>query len=153
MLKPLKKTHTKEETMPTNAKICPVFGLYAASRKLIKLNTKELEKLGLTYPQYLVLSCLLKEDGQSVDKIGQALFLDSGTLTPLLKRLEANGFIIRNRSTEDERQRVINLTLEGRGLEEEFHALRQKIRTKLGVSHDEVQQLIQVLQKILSADI
>src|SRR3990167_6566678 len=86
------KSHTKEETrMTNNITMCPVFGLYAASRKLIKIYTKELEKLEVTYPQYLVISCLLHKDGQSVDKIGQELFLDSGTLTPLLKRLETHG--------------------------------------------------------------
>lgn len=139
--------------MTSNIKMCPVFGLYAASRKLIKIYTKELEKLEVTYPQYLVISCLLQEDGQSVDKIGQELFLDSGTLTPLLKRLEANGFIIRNRSIEDERQRVINLTPKGRDFEKVLKPLRQEIRSKLRVFQDDVHQLIQMLQKILSADV
>jgi MarR family transcriptional regulator, organic hydroperoxide resistance regulator len=139
--------------MTNSIKKCPVFNLYAASRKLIKIYTKELERLEVTYPQYLVMSCLLQEDGQSVDKIGQELFLDSGTLTPLLKRLEANGFIIRNRSTEDERQRVINLTPKGRDFDKSLQPLRQEIRSKVGVSQDDVQQLIRILHKILSTEI
>lgn len=139
--------------MTSIVKMCPVFGLYAASRKLIKIYTKELEKLEVTYPQYLVISCLLQVDGQSVDKIGQELSLDSGTLTPLLKRLEANGFIVRNRSLKDERQRVIDLTPKGRDLEKALKPLRHGIRSKLGISQDDVQQLTQVLHKILSANV
>jgi DNA-binding MarR family transcriptional regulator len=131
-------------------KKCPVFGLYAASRKLIKVYANELETLGLTYPQYLVISCLLHKDGVSVDEIGQELFLDSGTLTPLLKRLEVNGLITREHSKQDERKRVITLTLQGRNLEKDLDVLRQKIRIKFQVSPEETQQLIQMLTKILS---
>jgi len=141
------------KTMTDNVKMCPVFGFYAVSRKLIKMYTKELEKLEVTYPQYLVISCLLQEDGQSVDKIGQELFLDSGTLTPLLKRLEIKGFVLRNRSTEDERQRVIKLTPKGRDFEKSLESLRHEIRSKLHISHDEVQQLITIIHKILSTDV
>lgn len=148
------KNHIQEEMrMTNNITMCPVFGLYAASRRLIKIYTKELEKLEVTYPQYLVISCLLRKDGQSVDKLGQELFLDSGTLTPLLKRLEAHGFIIRNRSTEDERQRVINLTPKGQEFEKILQPLRHEIRSKIGVSQDDVQHLLRVLHKILSADV
>jgi DNA-binding MarR family transcriptional regulator len=134
-------------------KKCPVFGLYAASRKLIKVYTNELEALGLTYPQYLVISCLLHKDGVSVDEIGQELFLDSGTLTPLLKRLEANGLITREHSRQDERKRVIALTPEGRNLEKDLNVVRQNIQMKFQISLEEIQQLIQVLVKVLSTDI
>ena len=136
-----------------NIKNCPVFGLYAESRKLIKVYTNELEALGLTYPQYLVISCLLHKDGISVDEIGQELFLDSGTLTPLLKRLAANGLIIREHSKQDERKRVITLTPEGRNLEKSLDVLRQNIQLKFQVAPEEIQQLSQVLTKILSTDI
>jgi MarR family transcriptional regulator, organic hydroperoxide resistance regulator len=136
-----------------NINNCPVFGLYAASRKLIKVYTNELEALGLTYPQYLVISCLLYKDGASVDEIGQELFLDSGTLTPLLKRLAANGLITREHSKQDERKRVITLTPEGRNLEKSLDVLRQNIQLKFQVAPEEIQQLSQVLTKILSTDI
>ena len=136
-----------------NIKNCPVFGLYAASRKLIKVYTNELEALGLTYPQYLVISCLLHKDGISVDEIGQELFLDSGTLTPLLKRLAANGLITREHSKQDERKRVITLTPEGRNLEKSLNVLRQNIQLRFQVVPEEIQQLSQVLTKILSTDI
>ena len=75
-----------------------------------------LDKIGLTYPQYLVMLVLWQEDGLLVKSIGEKLFLDSGTLTPLLKRLEASGLILRTRDLEDERQVRITLTREGRAL-------------------------------------
>lgn len=130
-----------------------MFGLYAASRKLIKIYASELETLRLTYPQYLVISCLLHKDGTSVDEIGQELFLDSGTLTPLLKRLEANGLITRQHSKEDERKRVIKLTSNGRNLEKNLHLLRQKIQSKFQIPPEEIQQLTQTLAKIIEKNI
>src|ERR1044071_8771075 len=81
-----------------------------------------LDKLGLTYPQYLVMLVLWERDGVPVKDIGERLFLDSGTLTPLLKRLEAAQLIKRTRGTEDERQGMIALTSQG-------HALKEKART------------------------
>lgn len=132
---------------------CPVFSLYAASRKLIKIYTKELEKLEVTYPQYLVISCLLDKDACSVDEIGSQIFLDSGTLTPLLKRLEANGLIKREHSTEDERKRVISLTSKGRKFQNLVDTIRQRISTKVSLSKDEVHQLVHLLHKILKAEI
>lgn len=134
-------------------RMCPVFGLYAASRKLIKIYTRELEKVDLTYPQYLVISCLLNNDGSSVDEIGQELFLDSGTLTPLLKRLEVNGLITREHSKQDERKRIIKLTHVGREFEKVLLPIRKEIRSKVQISMDEVQQLTRVLDKILSSHI
>ncbi|MDB5852961.1 MAG: MarR family transcriptional regulator [Herminiimonas sp.] len=92
------------------------FALYSASLALTKTYKPHLEKLGLTYPQYLVMLVLWQQDRLAVKSIGERLFLDSGTLTPLLKRLESAGFIERNRDPQDERQVVISLTREGRAL-------------------------------------
>ena len=92
------------------------FALYSASLAMTKTYKSLLDKLGLTYPQYLVMLVLWQEDGLLVKTIGENLFLDSGTLTPLLKRLEASGFIVRARDLEDERQVRITLTREGRAL-------------------------------------
>ena len=92
------------------------FALYSASLAMTKTYKLLLDKLGLTYPQYLVMLVLWQEDGLLVKTIGENLFLDSGTLTPLLKRLEASGFIVRARDLEDERQVRITLTREGRAL-------------------------------------
>lgn len=92
------------------------FPLYAASRLTTKLYAPYLEELGLTYPQYLVMLTLWEEDAQSVKAIGRRLYLESNTLTPLLKRLQQKGLIDRTRSTEDERTVIISLTAAGEDL-------------------------------------
>jgi len=98
-------------------KLC--FPLYAASRKVVRLYTPLLEPLGLTYTQYITLLALWEQDGLAIKDLGQLLFLDSGTLTPLLKKLEQQGLIRRNRSGLDERVVTVHLTEAG-------HALKQR---------------------------
>jgi DNA-binding MarR family transcriptional regulator len=93
------------------------FALYAASRAMIQAYQPLLSPLGLTYPQYLALLVLWEEDGASVKRLGERLQLDSGTLTPLLKRLEAAGLVSRVRDRVDERVVRIHLTAAGRALE------------------------------------
>ena len=92
------------------------FALYSASLAMTKLYKPLLYELGLTYPQYLALLVLWEQDGVGVSELGQRLNLDSGTLTPLLKRLEAAGLLSRLRDTEDERRVRVVLTAEGRAL-------------------------------------
>jgi DNA-binding MarR family transcriptional regulator len=92
------------------------FALYSASHAMTKAYKPLLDRLGLTYPQYLVMLVLWEQDAILVKDIGARLFLDSGTLTPLLKRLEANGLVTRNRDPQDERQVRISLRAEGRAL-------------------------------------
>lgn len=89
------------------------FALYSASLAMTKLYKPLLETLALTYPQYLVMLVLWERDGVTVSALGERLTLDSGTLTPLLKRLEQAGLLSRQRSTEDERQVLVSLTSEG----------------------------------------
>ena len=92
------------------------FSLYSAGRAMSKAYRPLLEPLGLTYPQYLVMMVLWAGDGLTVSEIGERLFLDSATLTPLLKRLQAAGLVTRTRASEDERQVLIALTAAGRAL-------------------------------------
>ena len=94
------------------------FALYSASHAMTKTYKPMLDRLGLTYPQYLVMLVLWEQDGILVKDIGARLFLDSGTLTPLLKRLESNGLLSRNRDPQDERQVRIVLTGPGAALRE-----------------------------------
>ena len=101
------------------------FAVYSTAHAFNRVYKPLLDRLGLTYPQYLVMMVLWERDGVPVKDIGEKLFLDSGTLTPLLKRLEAADFVKRTRSTEDERQVLIGLTPKG-------HALREQAR---GVPH------------------
>jgi DNA-binding MarR family transcriptional regulator len=92
------------------------FALYSASHAMTKTYKPLLDRLGLTYPQYLVMLVLWEGDGILVKEVGARLFLDSGTLTPLLKRLEVNGLVARKRDAHDERQVRISLTEDGRAL-------------------------------------
>ena len=92
------------------------FALYSASLAMTKLYKPLLDTLGLTYPQYLVMLSLWERDGLTVSELGERLFLDSGTLTPLLKRLEAAGLLVRLRDVQDERRVRITLTGQGRAL-------------------------------------
>ena len=97
------------------------FAVYSTAHAFNRVYKPLLDRLGLTYPQYLVMMVLWERDGVPVKDIGEKLFLDSGTLTPLLKRMEAADLVKRTRSTEDERQVLIALTPHG-------HALREKAR-------------------------
>jgi DNA-binding MarR family transcriptional regulator len=92
------------------------FALYSTTHAMNKLYRRLLRQLGLTYPQYLVMMILWERDGLTVSEIGERLFLDSATLTPLLKRLESTGLLGRERSAQDERQVIVSLTKTGRAL-------------------------------------
>jgi len=103
------------------------FALYSASHAMTKTYKPMLDQLGLTYPQYLVMLVLWEQDAILVKDIGARLFLDSGTLTPLLKRLEGNGLLSRNRDPHDERQVRIVLTDAGRALRGQAEAIPQQV--------------------------
>ena len=107
------------ELLKLDNQLC--FSIYAASRAITRAYRPILEPYGLTYPQYLVLLILWEQDGQTVNEIGSRLYLDSGTLTPLLKRMESAGFIVRARSLNDERK--VEIRLGPRGIELRSHAL------------------------------
>jgi DNA-binding MarR family transcriptional regulator len=107
-------TAFNEQALRLDNQLC--FALYSASLAMTKLYKPLLDELGLTYPQYLAMLALWEQDGLSVSQLGERLRLDSGTLTPLLKRLEAAGLITRLRAAEDERRVHITLTPAGRRL-------------------------------------
>ncbi|MFE6923745.1 MarR family winged helix-turn-helix transcriptional regulator [Nocardia sp. NPDC057663] len=124
------------------------FPLYAASRAMTAVYRPKLEQLGLTYPQYLVMLALWEHDGRSVGELGKALELDSGTLSPLLKRLEATGFVERRRATDDERRVDIVLTAHGRSLREEACRIPAEMAEIASLSADEVTALRGLLRKL-----
>jgi DNA-binding MarR family transcriptional regulator len=103
------------------------FAVYSTGHAFNRVYKPLLDRLGLTYPQYLVMLVLWERDNVPVKEIGERLFLDSGTLTPLLKRLEAAGLIRRTRSKQDERQVLIALTAEGQALHEKAKMLPEAI--------------------------
>jgi len=117
------------------------FALYSASLAMTKTYKPFLDKLGLTYPQYLVMLVLWQQDDVLVKTIGEKLFLDSGTLTPLLKRLEASSLIQRTRDEADERQVRITLTKEGRALKKKAQCIPHEVLCASGQSHEVLQNL------------
>ena len=116
-------TVTPDQALQLDHQLC--FALYSASLAMTKLYKPLLADLGLTYPQYLALLALWERDGQQVSELGERLFLDSGTLTPLLKRMEAQGQIARLRDVQDERRVRITLTAEGRALRDQAETIPQ----------------------------
>jgi DNA-binding MarR family transcriptional regulator len=117
------------------------FALHSASLAMTKVYKPHLDALGVTYPQYLVLLVLWERDGLAVSEIGERLFLDSGTLTPLLKRLEAQGLVDRKRDPADDRRVLIRLTDAGRTLKQQAAGIPGCILGTTGCSIDEVQEL------------
>lgn len=117
------------------------FALYAASNAMTRLYRDRLEPLGLTYPQYLVMLVLWEQDGLTVKAIGERLYLDSGTLTPMLKRMEEAGLLERRRSRDDERQVEIRLTARGRALEREVAALQRDLFCLLPLGPEDMARL------------
>ena len=124
------------------------FALYAASRSVTGLYRPLLEPLGLTYPQYLVMLVLWEQDGLTVRELGQRLLLDSGTLTPLLKRLQAAGLVDRQRRVEDEREVDIRFTAAGLALREQASAVPQCMAQRLQLSTAQMQTLRDELKRL-----
>ena len=117
------------------------FAIYSTAHAFNRVYKPLLDRLGLTYPQYLVMLVLWEQDGVAVKEIGERLFLDSGTLTPLLKRLEAAHLIRRTRSSEDERLVLIALTAQGQALRERAKAVPPAIFSASGCSLGELSSL------------
>lgn len=130
------------------------FPLYAASNLLVKVYRPLLEPLGLTYSQYLVMLVLWERDSVSVGDLGHCLYLDSGTLTPLLKRMENSGFINRRRDSSDERRVLVSLTPKGSEIKELAVNIPKKLSDQLNISdigelRSEIQSLVQALSKAI----
>lgn len=136
------------ESMSLDRQVC--FALYSASRGFTDLYRSLLGGLGLTYPQYLAMLALWEHGSLAVKDLGAMLRLDSGTLSPLLKRLEAAGLVQRRRSGTDERSVLVELTEEGRALREPAAEVPRKVLAAAGVSVDELLSLRAVLDRIAS---
>ena len=130
------------------------FALYAASRAVTARYRPMLDELGLTYPQYLVMMLLWEQDHQTVGQLGARLSLDSGTLSPLLKRLTAAGLVTRHRRVEDERSVSIALTDAGRALQEKSFAISQEMIGAIGFDvseFDDLKSRLRLLTERMSA--
>lgn len=134
------------EWLELDRQLC--FAIYSTSLAMTKLYKPLLEPLGLTYPQYLVMLVLWQEDGPTVSQLGERLALDSGTLTPLLKRLEAIGLLQRLRDTADERRVRLQLTPAGRALRQRAQQVPREVAAATGCGLDEISELTARLQAL-----
>lgn len=136
------------DPMKLDNQLC--FAIYACSKEMTRLYRPLLDELGITYPQYLVLLLLWETDGLSVKELGEKLYLDSGTLTPLLKRLEAAQLVERKRSRDDERKVLIHLTEQGKALSARAASIPGEIVSRSGLSAEEVPLLLHTFKELLS---
>jgi len=134
------------EAQNVNDFLC--FAIYSTNLAVNRLNKSVLDGLGLTYLQYIVLVALYEQDDQTVGGLGDKLFLDSSTLTPLLKRLDAMGHLTRQRDPEDERQVRVRLTPQGRSVREQALAFRSDLVKAMGLSAMDFQHLREQLVKL-----
>ncbi|MBO7703904.1 MAG: MarR family transcriptional regulator [Solobacterium sp.] len=125
------------------------FPLYACARKVTGYYTPYFKPLGITYTQYIVFLALWEEDNVSVSDLSRRLYLDSGTLTPLLKKMEQEGYLIRRRSSEDERVVLISLTEQGKELEAKAEQIPAMVGSCIPLSAEEAKTLYSLLYKIL----
>ncbi|NVD06898.1 MarR family transcriptional regulator [Vibrio sp. JPW-9-11-11] len=139
----------EQQSLLLENQIC--FPLYSASNAVIRTYRPLLEKLDLTYSQYLVMMVLWECDGVSVKALGQRLHLDSGTLTPLLKRLALKGYVERGRSEQDERVRVLKLTAAGADLKQRALQIPQQMQCQFHLELDELITLKHLCEKVLAS--
>ena len=144
----LDKAHA-DELLKLENQMC--FPLYACSKEVVRRYAPYLEPLGLTYTQYLVMMALWEHGALSVTRLGDLLYLDSGTLTPLLKKMEAKGYLTRTRSTVDERRVDVALTPEGEELKERAYAVPIAMGSCVDISAEEAAQLVALLRKVLGS--
>ncbi len=126
------------------------FALYSSSLVMTKLYKPLLGALGLTYPQYLVLLVLWGSDAIGISELGERLYLDSGTLTPLLKRMESAGLVVRERVAADERRVIVTLTAAGRELRRKTEGVPMQVACATGCKLDEISELTARLQALRS---
>jgi MarR family transcriptional regulator, organic hydroperoxide resistance regulator len=140
---------TKFAPRPLDEQLC--FTLYATSMAVTRMYKPMLDRMGITYPQYLVLAALGEQDGLSVGAIADRLALESSTVTPPLKRMEQAGLVERRRSKEDERQVNVFMTVEGRRLLEESQCLGDTLVERSKMTAEDVQGLNRRMQSFLAA--
>jgi len=138
----------KQEPLKLENQLC--FPLYVIAKEMTGMYRPLLEELDMTYPQYLVMMVLWENDGLPVNHIGEKLYLDSGTLTPLLKRLEAKGFISRKRKKEDERVVEVFITESGKDLQQKACEIPGKLLQKIDAAPEDWIALKESVQKILN---
>jgi len=140
---------SRDHTAKLSDLLC--FDLYAAARAVTRVYRPHLAALGLTYPQYLVMSALWQHAPRTVKELGKQLDLDSGTLSPLLKRLEATGLVTRHRRADDERAVEIAPTPKGRTLVQDAAGVASALATELGITAQEARRLRGLLGQLIAS--
>ncbi|WP_111765095.1 MarR family winged helix-turn-helix transcriptional regulator [Nakamurella deserti] len=141
--------HTAEDPLALEQQVC--FAVVVAARSVVALYKPVLEPMGLTHPQYLVMLALWQDTPQTASRLSQTLALDPGTLSPLLKRLEAAGLVARERDTRDERQLAVRLTERGTALRTEAEKVPAAIAARLGMDPTELATLRDDLTRVIVA--
>lgn len=141
----------KYDALKIENQLC--FPIYACSREIIKLYKPYLDELNLTYTQYITMLVLWEKKEVNVKELGNCLYLDSGTLTPLLKKLEAKGVLTRERSKEDERNLIVTLTKEGELLKDKALHVPQELAKCVKLDAEEILVLYRLLYKALGQEI
>ena len=126
------------------------FPLYVCSKEIVKKYKPFLDEIGLTYTQYITMMAMWEHEELSVKKLGELLFLDSGTLTPVLKTLEKKGLLSRRRSTDDERMLIVKLTKEGINLKEKAVGVPYKMQGCVSIDEKDAVELYRILHKIMN---
>ncbi len=139
----------KYDALKLDNQIC--FPLYACSKEIVRMYKPFLDDIDLTYTQYITMMVMWETEEINVKNLGERLYLDSGTLTPLLKKLEAKGYIVRNRSKTDERNLLVTLTDKGRELKKKAVCIPEKMAGCVHLTRDEAFELYRLLHKVLSA--
>nr|WP_314461441.1 MarR family transcriptional regulator [uncultured Clostridium sp.] len=125
------------------------FPLYACAREIVRLYKPFLDEIGLTYTQYIAMMVLWDRKKVTVKQLGEILYLDSGTLTPLLKKMEVNGLLTRNRDKEDERSVIVELTEKGDLLKDQAVSIPERMTQCVPINQEEGKELYRLLYKIL----
>lgn len=135
---------------PLDRQLC--FSLYSTSMAITRVYKPIMDRMGITFPQYIVLLSLWEEDGRTVGAIAERLWLESSTVTPLVKRLEAAGLVTRMRDSRDERQVHVSLTERGAGMQQECGCLAEAVLEQAGITRDNLDVLnkdVQAFRKVL----
>ena len=137
----------KYEALKLSQQLC--FPLYACSREMIKLYKPYLDELGLTYTQYITMMVLWEHKAMTVKALGQELYLDSGTLTPLLKKLEEKGFVTRRRSELDERNLIVTITEKGEAMRDQALHIPGEMTKCINLPREDIRDLYRMLHQLL----
>ena len=137
----------KYECLKLSRQLC--FPLYACSREMIKLYKPWLDELGLTYTQYITMMVLWEHKAMTVKALGKELYLDSGTLTPLLKKLEEKGLVTRRRSDQDERNLIVTITELGEDMKDRALHIPAEMTNCINLSREDIRNLYRMLHQML----